>query len=142
MLNTKQLLSTLWIFLTVNYLFCDVFSLYYSEFLKQLLTGEIEGILFTEKFLLSFAIIMEIPMIMIVLSKILNRKQNRAINIVCGVLMMVVQIGSLITGNNKLHYIFFSLVEISTLIIIILLAWNWIAIEHLIKTDKTAMQAR
>lgn len=142
MLNTKQLLSTLWIFLTVNYLFCDVFSLYYSEYLKQLLIGEIDGILFTEKFLLSFAIIMEIPMLMIVLSKILNHKQNRVLNIVCGVLMIVVQIGSLLTANNTLHYYFFSFIEICTLVIIIWFAWKWITPEQLIKTDKTAMQTR
>jgi hypothetical protein len=124
MKTTKNLLSKLWIFLTVNYIFCDVFSLYQSKFLKELLTGKVDGIVFTEPFLLSFAIIMEIPMLMIVLSMIIKDKVNRILNIVAGVLMIIIQIGSLATGKNTLHYIFFSIIEISTLLLIIYVAFK------------------
>ena len=123
--TTKNLLSKLWIFLTVNYIFCDVFSLYDSSFLNKLLTGKIDGIEFTEPFLLYFAIIMEIPMLMIILSTILKTKINRIINIVVGFLMIVIQIGSLVTGKNSLHYIFFSIIEIITLVLIIFIAFKW-----------------
>lgn len=123
--NTKNLLSKLWIFLTVNYIFCDVFSLYHSKFLNELLLGQVDGIEFTEPFLLNFAIIMEIPMLMIVLSVILKNKANRILNIIVGLLMIIIQIGSLATGTNSLHYIFFSCIEICTLIIIIYLSWKW-----------------
>lgn len=125
MTNTKNLLSKLWIFLTVNYIFCDVFSLYHSKFLNELLRSEVDGIEFTEQFLLNFAIIMEIPILMIVLSILLNNKVNRITNIVVGLLMIVIQIGSLVTGTNSLHYIFFSSIEISTLLFIIYTAWKW-----------------
>lgn len=125
MTNTKNLLSKLWIFLTVNYIFCDVFSLFHSEFLNQLFAGEVDGIEFTEPFLLNFAIIMEIPMLMIVLTILLNNKVNRITNIVVGLLMILIQIGSLVTGTNSLHYIFFSSMEISTLLFIIYTAWKW-----------------
>lgn len=121
----KNLLSTLWIFLAVNYIFCDVFSLFYADTLKQLLTGEIDGIKFTQEFLLTFTIIMEIPMLMIVLSKILRFKINRALNIVSALLMLVIQIGSLVTSENLMHYVFFSAIEIITLLTIIYLAWKW-----------------
>jgi Na+-driven multidrug efflux pump len=75
--NRKKLLSTIWIFLTVNFIFCDVFTLMYSEDLKQLLSGKVGEIELTQEFLLIFAIIMEIPMLMIVLSRVLNYKLNR-----------------------------------------------------------------
>ena len=125
MKNTKLILSKLWIFLTVNYIFCDVFSLYHSKFLNKLLTGKIDGIDFTEPFLLYFAIIMEIPILMIVLSIFLKTKINRIINIISGISMIIIQLGSLVTGENSLHYIFFSVIEIITLLLIIYIAYKW-----------------
>jgi len=125
MKNTKIILSKLWIFLTVNYIFCDVFSLYHSKFLNKLLTGKIDGIDFTEPFLLYFAIIMEIPILMIVLSIFLKTKINRIINIISGISMIIIQLGSLVTGENSLHYIFFSVIEIITLLLIIYIAYKW-----------------
>ena len=47
------LLSTLWIFVTVNYIFCDVFSLFYAPDLKQFLSGRVGDIELTQGFLLS-----------------------------------------------------------------------------------------
>lgn len=124
-MKTKTLLSTLWIFLTLNYLFCDVFSLYYSETLNQLIAGKIGEIEFTQEFLLVFAIIMEIPLLMILFSRVLNYKPNRLSNIMASIFMIITQVGSLIEGNNTLHYLFFSLVEIITLSIILWLSIKW-----------------
>ena len=42
-MNKNVLFSTLWIFVTLNYIFCDVFTLFHSESLKQLMTGEMGG---------------------------------------------------------------------------------------------------
>ncbi|XCF04948.1 DUF6326 family protein [Tamlana crocina] len=42
----KNLVSKLWVSLTVNYIFCDVFSLYDSVFLNELLNGNVGGIEF------------------------------------------------------------------------------------------------
>ncbi|WP_256369380.1 DUF6326 family protein [uncultured Tenacibaculum sp.] len=96
--------------------FCDVFSLMLSDYLQQILNGNVGEIIFTEKFLLTFALIMEIPMLMIILSKITFYKLNRLLNIIVGIMMLIIQIGSLAIGENSLHYIFFSTVEIITLI--------------------------
>lgn len=124
-LDTKTMLSTLWIFLTVNFIFCDVFSLMYSEDLRQILEGKVGDIALTQEFLLAFGIIMEIPMIMIVLSRTLKRPLNRPLNIAFGVFLFIIQAWSLTTGDNSLHYIFFSMVEMLTLAIIIWMAWSW-----------------
>ncbi|MEM6845991.1 MAG: DUF6326 family protein [Bacteroidota bacterium] len=125
MTTTKTLLSTIWIFLTVNFIFCDVFTLMYSEDLKQILNGKAGDVELTQEFLLWFAIIMEIPMAMIVLSRVLSYKLNRILNMTFGVLLVLVQLGSLLADDNSLHYIFFSLVEVSTLLYIVWLAWHW-----------------
>jgi len=123
--STKAILSTLWIFLTVNFIFCDVFTLMHSADLRQILEGKVGGMELTQSFLLAFAIIMEIPMIMIMLSRILRHKLNRILNIVFGITLLVIQSWSLTTADNSLHYIFFSFVEILTCAVIIWKAWNW-----------------
>ena len=124
-MNKKTLLSTLWIFLTVNFIFCDVFTLMHSEDLKNLLNGSVDGMRITQEFLFSFAIIMEIPMLMIFLSRILKYKLNRILNLIFGGLLAVIQIWSLTVGDITLHYWFFSIIEIITCISIVWIAWKW-----------------
>ena len=124
-MNKKVLFSTLWIFVTVNYIFCDVFTLFHSESLKQLMTGEMGGMEINQSFLLSFSILMEMPMVMIVLSRILSYKSNRLANIIVALIMTIVQAATLFTADNTLHYIFFSIVEVGTTSFILYSAWNW-----------------
>jgi hypothetical protein len=123
-LDPKIMLSTLWIFVTVNYIFCDVFTLMYPAELQKILSGNVE-VEMTQQFLLMFAFIMEIPMLMIVLSRILNYRANRLINLIAAAIMTLVQAGSLTVGSNTMHYIFFSIVEISATLLIIWYSWNW-----------------
>lgn len=124
-LHPRHLLSLLWIFLTVNFIFCDVFTLMYSEELKHLFEGKIGDTAITQSFLLTLALFMEIPMAMIVLSRILNYNFNRWLNIIFAIVLMLIQLSSLWMDENTLHYIFFSVVEIGTLCVIVWIAWNW-----------------
>ena len=124
-LHPKQILSLLWIFLTLNYIFCDIFTLMYSEELKMILTGKMGEVTITQLFLLIFAFIMEIPILMLVLSRILKYKINRILNIIFGVLLTLVQAGSLFADSSTMHYIFFSIIEISVSIFIVIFAWKW-----------------
>jgi hypothetical protein len=130
-MNKKVLFSTLWIFVTVNYIFCDVFTLFHSESLKQLMTGEMGGMEINQSFLLSFSILMEMPMVMIVLSRILPYKSNRLANIIVALIMTLVQAATLFTDDNTLHYIFFSIIEVSTTSFILYSAWNWVKSKNI-----------
>lgn len=125
--NMKTRLSFLWIFLTVNYIFCDVLSVMDPEFLKiQIADGNLSGLKMTQEFLLTSAIMMEIPFIMIVLSKFLNYKVNRIINIIAGTLMTVVQISTFFVGTAPTyHYIFYSVIEIIVNLMIVIFAIRW-----------------
>src|SRR5258706_4538425 len=42
--DLRTSLSTLWIFVMLNYLYCDIVSLMDSELLKQYLTGNVDGL--------------------------------------------------------------------------------------------------
>ncbi|MEQ8910187.1 MAG: DUF6326 family protein [Vicingaceae bacterium] len=124
-MDKKILFSTLWVFVTVNYIFCDVFTLFYAPDLNQFLTGQVGGIELTQGFLLTFAIIMEFAMVMIILSRFLKYSLNRWFNLIGGIAFTVIQVGTLVDGDFTMHYLFFSIVEISTTLYIGWTAWNW-----------------
>ena len=124
-MKKRSTLSALWIFLVVNFIFCDVFTLMYSEELKQILSGKMGSMFIDQPFLLAFAVIMEIPMIMIIASRLLPYKPNRLLNIAVAVLLILVQAGSLFAGKATMHYLFFSTVEIATLVGILWFAVKW-----------------
>ncbi len=79
----------------------------------------------SQPFLLGAAVLMELGMVMVLVSRLAPFGRNRWPNIVVGVLLIVVQIGTVISPGITLHYIFFSAVEIATLAWIVLEAWRW-----------------
>lgn len=129
-MDTKTRLSTLWIFLTLNLIFCDVFSLHFARDLQNLLNGKVGDTVISQEFLLAFAIIMEIPMLMVLLSRLSAYKTNRILNMAAALLLLFVQTGSLCWGENTLHYKFFSGIEIISCICIFCTAWKWTGTEE------------
>jgi len=126
MKDMKVRLSTLWIFLMFNYLYCDVLSNMEADVLNELLSGEVAGMTMNDQFLLSAAILMEIPIMMIVVARLTKHKINRWANIIAGLFMALVQVGSLFVGSGpNLHYAFYSAIEITTALAIAWFAWNW-----------------
>ncbi len=125
MRNPGVTLSTLWIFVMFNYLYCDLLGLMDSGSLKQYLTGHVNGLDVTQGFLLGAAVLMEIPIAMIVLSRVLKPKASRRANIAAGAFMTVVQIASLFVGSLTMFYAFFSVIEIACTSFIVWYAWNW-----------------
>jgi branched-subunit amino acid ABC-type transport system permease component len=117
----------------VNFIFCDVFTLMHAEDMKNILSGRIDDIQITQEFLLSFAVMMKIPMLMILLSRLLRHKPNRILNLTFGVLLAIIQLWSLTVGSSTLHYRFFSFVEIAACIGIVWSAWKWKNVETVIR---------
>ena len=124
-MNRKMLLSTLWIFAVLNYLYCDVASLMDSSLLKQYLAGNVGGMEINEGFLLAAGILMEISISMVLISRITPYKVNRNLNILAGIITTLVQAATLIFSKPTMYYLFFSVIEISTTAAIIWLAWTW-----------------
>lgn len=125
-LDMKVKLSTLWIFVMFNYLYCDVFGLMDPVLLNQFLTGSIGEIKVTQNFLLGAAIMMEVPIAMVLLSRILDYKANRWANIFAGSFKTIVMIGSMFIGDAPTnYYLFFGTIEIAATISIVWYAWNW-----------------
>ena len=126
MTNKRDFLSTLWVFVTLNYLYCDLIGLMDSTLLKQYLTGTVEGLIINESFLLYAGIIMEIPIAMVLLSKILTKNINCWANIFAGAIKTIVMIATLFLGPVTMYYLFFAAIEITTTIFIVVYALKWL----------------
>ncbi len=126
MKDRKAILSATWIFATLNYLYCDVLALMDPRMLKQFIAGNVGGVSVTPEFLLGASILMEIPMAMVLLSRVLKYGANRWTNIVAGTIMTLVQFSTLFFGSSPAgYYIFFSAIEIAATLLIVWYAWTW-----------------
>ena len=120
------LLSILWVFLSLNYILCDLLSNMEMSVIRGLVDGNIAGIPMTQGFLLLAGISLEIPFLMVVLSAVLPYRANRRTNIGAAILMIMYQLTSFFIGSDiTLHYIFFSVMEILGNIVILVLAVKW-----------------
>jgi hypothetical protein len=124
--DKRTILSALWIYLSLNYIYCDHLGIMEPEVFKNLATGHVGAIDITQGFLLVAAVLLQIPFLMVVLSELLHYKTNRVVNIVAGTLMILVQIGTMGMGTSTTPvYIFYSVVEILCNLIIVWIAWKW-----------------
>ena len=125
-MSMQTKLSTLWIFVTLNYLYCDVTSLMDPDQLKQFLVGDLGGLQMTQGFLLATAIFVEIKVSMVLLSRLLGHRANRRANIAAGAFMTLVQVATLPFGFGLTgYYAFFSAIEVTTTAYIAWSAFRW-----------------
>ena len=121
--DMKAKLSTLWIFLLLNMVFADIFSFMYPGSLQKIMTGIVDGTQITPEFLLIAAIITEISIAMVFLSRLLKYSVNRWANIIGGVITIL----WVIVGGSwsVLTYIFLTTIEVVCALVIIWMAWKW-----------------
>lgn len=74
-------LSALWIFATLNYLYCDVVTLMDPGKLRAFLSGSVGGLEITQQFLLAAGALVEVPMAMVLVSYLLTGRSGRIANI-------------------------------------------------------------
>jgi hypothetical protein len=121
MTDKKILLSTLWIFVLFNYIYADILVLILNPSVYQNAATKM-GI----GPVLAFSILMEIPIAMVVLSRILNYNANRWANIIAGIVSTLFVAMTLFGGNPPgVSYVFFSSIEIATTLFITWYAWKW-----------------
>jgi hypothetical protein len=72
--------------------------------------------------MLGGAIMMEVSIVMIILSRVLKYRLNRWVNIIASVVTIAFVVGG---GASYPHYIFIATVEIVCLLLIIWFAWKW-----------------
>jgi hypothetical protein len=123
--DKKVTLSILWVFVLMNMIYADILNTLKPSYLQEL---EYVGEKISGETVLLFALLMEIPIAMILLSRILKRKANRIANYIAApisilwVIIPSIQMGG---GNTPLSYIFFASIETIAMTFILWYAWKW-----------------
>ena len=123
-INVKFRLSSLWVTLMLCYIYADIFSLFRPGAVEEIIAGKMGPFPVTQGTLLSAAILMIVPALMVLLSLVLNSKANRWINIIIGILFTFVSIGNLI-GETWAYYLVFGIIEIVLTVLVVFYAWKW-----------------
>ena len=119
-IETKVLLSTLWIVVMINMLKADILSLYIPGAADEV--AKTAGEAPITQLMLSGAIMMEISIVMIILSRVFKYRVNRWANIITSIITIAFVVGG---GVSYPHYIFIATAEVVCLLLIIWYAWKW-----------------
>jgi hypothetical protein len=131
MYDTKERLSLLWIFALLNYLYADVIALF------AIAGSRTPFAPLPSWALMGSAVLMEIPIAMILASRLLPFRANRLANIIAGCLLTLVN-GFLtfvapLLGWGKPpafpEYLFFATIETVCTVAIVWQAWTWSEVE-------------
>jgi hypothetical protein len=125
-IDTKVLLSTLWIVVMINMLKADILSLYIPGSAEELAKTSASAGASIPQLMLGGAIMMEISIVMIILSRVLKYGVNRWGNIITSLITIAFVVGG---AASYPHYIFIATVEVIFLLLIIWNAWSWRAVE-------------
>lgn len=123
-IKTRTILSVLWIVLMLNMIYVDI--------LTQNIPGSHEEMLAfagetpISQLMLYAAIMIEIPILMVLFSRLLKCGISRWVNVAAAVLMIVFVVGPEI-GNPAVnpHYLFMGAIEVLCMIGVIIVAWQW-----------------
>src|SRR4030065_2949061 len=122
MIDTKVLLSTLWVVLMINMAYADILGLFIPGVLEEVAKTSVNTGTPIPQLMLGGAIMLEIPIAMILLSRVLKYKVNRWVNIIASVITIAYVVGG---GSLYPHYIFIATIEVVCMLLIVWLAWKW-----------------
>ncbi|SFC42052.1 DUF6326 family protein [Pseudoalteromonas denitrificans] len=125
-MNVTAQLSMLWLIVMFNMIYADILA-FISAFITpgvidELMSGYSGSVKLSQKLLLISAILIEIPIIMIFLSRILKYQINRWANIIAALLTMLFVIGGIETNP---FFLFLASIEILVMFYIIFIAVRW-----------------
>jgi hypothetical protein len=121
-MDTKVLLSTLWIVVMINMAYADILSLHIPGTLEEVAKTSLSTGAPIPQLMLGGAIMLEIPIAMIFLSRLLKYKVNRWANIIASVITIAYVVGG---GILYPHYIFIATIEVVCMLLIVWFSWKW-----------------
>jgi hypothetical protein len=140
--DTKERLSLFWIFALLNYLYADVIALFAIVGSRNPFDP------LSPWALMGSAVLMEIPIAMILASRLLPFRANRLANIIAGGIVTLVN-GFLtfvppLAGWGRPpafpEYLFFATIETVCTSVIVWKAWTWSGVEAEVSTERIVRQ--
>jgi len=125
-IDTKVLLSTLWIVVMINMLKADILSLFIPGSTDEVARTAASAGASIPQLMLGAAIMGQLAIAMIILSRVLKYGFNRWGNIVVSIVIIAyIWVGM----ASYPHYLFIATVETLCLLLIIGFAWTWRNVE-------------
>jgi hypothetical protein len=140
--DTKERLSLFWLFALLNYLYADVLALF------AFIGSPNSAPHLPQWALLGSAVLMEIPIAMILASRLLPFRANRLANIIAGGILTLVN-GFLtfvppLAGWGRPpafpEYLFFATIETVATSVIIWQAWTWSGVKPAVSSERIVRQ--
>jgi hypothetical protein len=130
--HVETTLALAWSFVLFNYVYADIGTfaviLMHPEILAKFQTGAFGSVHLTKWFMLGAAVLMEVPISMILFSRLLAYRANRRANLAAGALMTVVILFTLFGAGRVPPINFYTLyeaIEIAATAAITWYAWRW-----------------
>lgn len=117
-INPRTLISTLWVFVLFNMILRDLHEFPTEGYVETLMSLKL-----SDEIMLLYAFIVEIPISMILLSRLLNDKANKWANLIAIVIASLGILSTLPSGD--LDDLFFAIVNAGAFVAIILTLWKW-----------------
>jgi hypothetical protein len=137
--DTKERLSLFWIFVLLNYLYADVVALFAIVGSPNL----VDAPHLPRWALLGSAVLMEIPIAMIVASRLLPFRANRLANIIAGAILTLINGGltfipPLVGARTPAlpEYLFFATIETVCTSVIVWQAWTWSGLKAGVSSER------
>jgi hypothetical protein len=142
--DTKGRLSLLWIFALLNYLYADVVALFAMAGSRHAFPP------LPPSALMGSAVLMEIPIAMMLASRLLPFRANRWANIIVGGILTLVNgfltfVGPLIgMGRPPAYpeYPFFATIETVCTLAIVWQAWTWSGVKPAVSSEPIVCQPK
>ncbi|GAP18832.1 DUF6326 family protein [Levilinea saccharolytica] len=121
-LDTKVLLSTLWIVVMINMLKADILGGFIPGALEEVEKTAVSVGASVPQLMLGGAVMGQLGIAMILLSRVLDQRVNRWANIIVSIITIAYIWGGMSTYP---HYLFIASVETLCLLFILWTAWKW-----------------
>ena len=122
MVDTRILLSGLWVATMLTYLLGDVMRIFAGDFVA----GEMEGVKVTQVLWLGIAVLFVIPIFMVFLSMTLNYPVNRWANIIVAIIFFGINIVGILRYPGAYDK-FLIIVSLVFNALTVWYAWKWVA---------------
>ena len=116
-INPRVLISTLWVVILFNMILRDLHEFPTEGYIENMMTLHL-----SDELMLLFAFIVELPILMILLSRILHNRANKWANTVAALFSIIGTLYTLPTG--QLDEYFFAIINTVALFLILSTVWK------------------
>ncbi len=120
--DTHTKLSALWLFILLNIVFRDLHQLVMPGFLETIMTGQFNGMEITAELMLLGGVVVSVPISMVPLSLLLERRFARPVTFVAALITTVTMVPPAPIDLDDAYHFALQLVAMAAIVVI---AWRW-----------------